>query len=445
MKAVTVHRGSRDGYQVARALSEAGLLETLVTDLYWPADRPWARKIEQRAPASLRAALKCRWSEGLPSRAVESCWLTGMAAYLAHERNWLSFDSARRAIRRCDGTLGRRAGRIARDRNAAILAYSYYGHSAFSCHGGDQPRILFQLHPHPSAVRSILQRERRLHPDCAVSLDKEWELALPEADYLQLVNEAGMAHRVITASNFTKSTLVDAGIAAERIAVVPYGIDADRYSRGTRTRGPREPLRLLFVGTLGQRKGIKYLIQALEMLPRDAVELTVCGRAVDDLEIFHRSSARIRLLPSVSAEGLLEAYRNADVFVFPSLAEGFAQVILEALASGLAVIATTRTAAPDLIRHGREGFIIEPGSAAQMALHIEEFLRLPEILAPMRAAARRRAEHFSWGLFRQEIAKFVGGVLNPASSVGLPSVGLPSVGLSATGLSATGRETVVSR
>ena len=432
MKAVTVHRGSRDGYQVARALSEAGLLETLVTDLYWPGDRAWARKLAARAPGLVRAALNCRRSEGLPSREVESCWLTGMAAYLAHERHWLSFDGAREAVRRCDRTLGRRAGRIARDRNAAVLAYSYYGHTAFSCDGGsrdggDRPRILFQLHPHPSAVRSILQRERRLHPDCAVSLDKEWELALPEAEYRELADEAGMADRVIAASNYTKSTLVDAGIAAERIAVIPYGIDADRYSpgtgRSTGRRGPREPLRLLFVGTLGQRKGIKYLIEALELLPRDAVELTVCGRAVDDLEIFRKSPARIRLFPSVSAEGLLEAYRNADIFVFPSLAEGFAQVILEALASGLAVIATTRTAAPDLIRHGREGFIIEPGSAAQLAAHIEEFLRAPEMLAPMRAAARRRAEHFSWELFRRQIAGFVGGVLNPGACAGLPATG----------------------
>ncbi len=416
MKAVTVHRGSRDGYQVARALSEAGLLETLVTDLYWPADRPWARKAGEIVPGSLRAALNCRRSEGLPSGAVESCWLTGMAAYLAYERHWLSFDGAREAVRRCDRTLGRRAGRIARDRNAAVLAYSYYGHPAFSCDGGAQPRILFQLHPHPTAVRSILQRERRLHPDCAVSLDKEWELALPEADYLQLANEAGMAHHLIAASDFTKRTLVDRGIAAERIAVVPYGIDSGRYACGRRVRGAREPLRLLFIGTIAQRKGIKYLLQALELLPRDAVELTVCGRAVDDLELFRKSPARIRLLPSVSAEGLLEAYRNADVFVFPSLAEGFAHVILEALASGLPVIATTRTAAPDLIRHGKEGFIIDPGSAPQLAAHIEEFLRRPEILAPMRAAARRRAEHFTWQLFRREIVKFVGGVLGAAAA-----------------------------
>jgi glycosyltransferase involved in cell wall biosynthesis len=138
---------------------------------------------------------------------------------------------------------------------------------------------------------------------------------------------------------------------------------------------------------------------------------------VDDLAIFRGNAARIRVFPSIDAAGLLEAYRNADVFVFPSLAEGFAQVLLEAMASGLPVISTTRTAAPDLIRHGREGFIVEPGSAAGIAAHIEEFLRCPEILPVMRAAARRRAEYFTWQRFRRGIAEFVGGVLEAGQPV----------------------------
>lgn len=416
MNAVVVHRGSRDGFQVARALEEAGLLETLVTDLYWPADRGWAAYVARLAPGKVLSALSCRYSTGLPSRSVESCWLSGTAAFLAHEWHGLPFNGAREAVRWCDRTLGRRAGSIARKRGAALLSYSYYGHSSFSNDGGDRPRILFQLHPHPASVRSILQRERQLHPDCASSLDKEWELALPEEDYRQLVNEAAMAQHVIAASNFTKSTLVAAGTEAERVAVIPYGIDCGRYSAGVRSRSAGEPLRLLFVGTLGQRKGIKYLVQALEMLPRDSVQLTVCGRAVDDMALFTKSSARIQLFPSIGAEGLLAAYQSAHVFVFPSLAEGFAQVLLEAMASGLPVISTTSTAAPDLIRHGKEGFITQPGSATELAVHIEGFLRQPEILSPMSAAARRRAEHFTWQRFRKSVAAFVGGVLNPAEA-----------------------------
>jgi glycosyltransferase involved in cell wall biosynthesis len=142
----------------------------------------------------------------------------------------------------------------------------------------------------------------------------------------------------------------------------------------------------------------------------------VCGRPVDDLALFRQSRANIRLYPSIGAQGLLEAYRSADVFVFPSLAEGFAHVLLEAMASGLPIVSTERTAAPDLIRHGREGYIVQAGSASYLAATIENFLRQPESVRTMGDAARRRAECFTWQSFRRGVAEFVGGVLDRESA-----------------------------
>ena len=301
MKVVTVHRGARDSYQVARALQEAGLLERLVTDIYWPADRGWARRIESGLPRRVSAALSCRHAAGVPADAVTSCRLSGVSSLMASKAPWLPDRWEREAVRWCDRSLGRRAGRIATRKNAALLSYSYYAHSAFSHYEGDGPRILFQLHPHAASVRSILWRERELHPDCASSLDQEWELALPETDLRRLVEEAAMAQHWIVASSYTKRTLTDAGVPAERIAVIPYGIDLNRFSPRREEHGSRGPLRLLFVGTLGQRKGIKYLVQAVEMLPPGSVELTVCGRPVDDLALFRQSRARIHLHPSIGA------------------------------------------------------------------------------------------------------------------------------------------------
>jgi glycosyltransferase involved in cell wall biosynthesis len=412
MKVVTVHRGSRDGYQVASALEEAGLLEALVTDLYWPADRAWARGFERITGEKVKEALRCRYAELLPSDSVVGCQGSGLSSLLFNKARWLPFEWESKAVRWCDASLGKRAGRIASRNKAALLSYSYYGHSAFSNYSGDQPRILFQLHPHPAQVRKILRHERQLHPDCASSLDKEWELALPESDFDRLVEEARMADYWLVASSFTKQTLIAEGIPAGRIAIVPYGIDLTRFAPRSQPREAGGPLRLLFVGTLSQRKGIKYLIQALESLPSGAVELTICGRAVDDLELFRQCKVPIHLHPSISAEGLLDAYRSADVFVFPSLAEGFAQVLLEAMASGLPIITTTRTAGPDLIRPGREGFIIEPGSASELAIHIEKFLQDPSRIQTMGAAARHRAELFTWERFRRGVSGFVTSVLS---------------------------------
>jgi glycosyltransferase involved in cell wall biosynthesis len=274
----------------------------------------------------------------------------------------LPFDWQRDSVRWCDQQLGSYAGDLATSRGAALLSYSYYGHSAFSRYTGNQPRILFQLHPHPARVRTILRHERILHPDCASSLDKEWELALPEEDFNRLDQEAKMAEHWLVASSFTKQTLVETGIPGERITVIPYGIDLQRFAPRKSMRSRSKALQLLFVGTIGQRKGIKYLIEALDLLPKGSVELTVCGRAVDGLELFGKSKTKIRIHPSISAQGLLEAYQSSDVFVLPSVAEGFGQVLLEAMASGLPIISTTRTGAPDLIRQGKEGLIVEPGN-----------------------------------------------------------------------------------
>lgn len=411
-KVVTVHRGARDGYQVARGLSEAGMLETLVTDLYWPAERPWARRLEGWMPSSVSNTLLYRNAETLPSDCVASCWASGLCSLAVSKMRFAPHSLQRDWVRWCDRDLGRRAGELASARGAALLSYSYYGHSAFSHYTGTQPRILFQLHPHPASIRTILRAERELHPECAASLDKEWELALPEVDFNELEQETRMPAHWLVASTFTKQTLTEQGIPAERVSVIPYGIDLERFNVVKNTRRATGPLQLLFVGTICQRKGIKYLLEALDLLPAGSVELTVCGRPVDDLALFRNQKTPIRVHPSISAQGLLDAYRAADIFVFPSLAEGFGHVLLEAMASGLPIISTTRTAATDLVRQGREGLVIDPGSASQIASAIEHFLKRPEDVATMGRAARDRAEHFTWARFRASIATVVSEILS---------------------------------
>jgi glycosyltransferase involved in cell wall biosynthesis len=415
VKTVVVHRGARDGYQVARALAERGLLEALVTDLYWPSDRRWAHRIETTVSGTVGRTLRQRWSDPETSGRVSTCWASGLYSLGMSKLRCAPFDWQRRAIRWSDTRLGERAGKLATVRDAALLSYSYYGQSAFSQYLGSRPRILFQLHPHPTRVREILKAERNLHPECADSLNKEYELALPRADFDRLTEETGMAGDWIAASSFTRETLIESGVPHQRIHLAPYGADLERFRPCPGRRaglGTRRRLRLLFVGTINQRKGIKYLLDALAALPSDRVDLVVCGRVMDDLRLFEGFEGRVEIRPSVSAAGLLDAYQTADLFVFPSLAEGFGHVLLEAMACGLPVVSTTRTAARDLIRPGVEGFLVEPGSATELAARIEEFLLHPELLTDMGVAARRRSEQFTWARFRNRIGDIVSGILS---------------------------------
>ena len=404
-KTVVVHRGARDAYQVARALSEAGLLEALVTDLYWPQDSAFARAASRLLPSAFRNMLRARFTEGLPSSEVKLCVPSGPFSFLLDKLPGISARSRQRAQRHTDAALGRMSGRIAEQTNAKLLSYSYYGYHAFSTYC--RPGILFQVHPHPISVRRLLRQELEAHPECRASLEKEWELALPDEDFRTLTAETDMAAHFLCASSFTRKTLVENGTPENLIDVIPYGVDLNRFCPGQNRRASGGPFRLLFVGTINQRKGIKYLVEAMRLLRSRNVHLTVCGRIVDDLKIFEPFASQIEVRPSVSFSELKKAYQEADLFVFPSIVEGFAQVLLESLASGLPILSTTHTAAPDLIEDGIHGFVVEPRRPDLLAEKVEWLIDHPAQLAEMRHAARQRAELFTWQRFRDSVVHSV--------------------------------------
>ena len=419
---VVVQSGARDAYQLALALEEAGMLECLVTDLFWPSRRPFAQVLARSLPAGVRGLLAQRSEPRLPASRVQLCALTGLGTLLLDKLPQAPLSLRRRMTRLADRTLGRTAGRLANARGAGLLSYSYYGYDAFTHYAG--AGMLFQLHPHPASMRRILREELQAHPDCARSLQQEWELALPEQEFDHLCRETTMAHSFLVASSFTRSTLVDNGTPRDAVHVVPYGVDAARFTPDPARRpASGGKLRLLFVGRINQRKGIKYLLDALRLLDSPEIELTVCGRVVDDLALFRPFGDRITIRPDVSAAELVAAYQTADLFVFPSVAEGFGQVLLEALASGLPILSTTHTAAPDLIESGRQGFIVEPRRPELLADRIEWALTHRAELSAMREQARLLAEQFTWQRFRLGVAAAVREALHSAASAAPASQG----------------------
>ena len=378
------------------------MLDVLVTDLFWPTDRPWARCLEAMLPAGVVRALHQRGEAHLPGTRVRCCGLSGLAVLLLDKLPRVPFSWRRRAARYADATLGRVAGERAAQNQSGLVSYSYYGFDAFSHFPG--AGILFQLHPHPLSMRKLLTDELEAHPDCADSLRQEWELSLPEEDFQRLVQETTMPAHIFVASSFTRRTLLEQGTPTARVSVIPYGVDTARFRPdATRQSKGRGPLRLLFVGRINQRKGIKYLLEALRSFGPESVHLTVCGRVVDGLQLFRPFASQIEVRPSVSSDELIAAYQAADLFVFPSVAEGFGQVLLEALACGLPILSTTHTAAPDLIEDGNQGFIVEPRRPDLLVGHIAWALAHRSELGHMRERARARAEEFTWDRFRSGV------------------------------------------
>jgi glycosyltransferase involved in cell wall biosynthesis len=405
-RSVVVHSGARDGYQLARALFEADMLDTLVTDLFWPSDRRWAQALSSILPARVVSQLKQRSEASLPSSEVRECTFTGLATLLLDKLPRVPFSLRRGATRHADATIGRTAGELAKRNGSGLVSYSYYGFDAFTRFGG--PGVLFQLHPHPLSMRRILTEELEAHPDCAESLLKEWELSLPEEDFQRLVRETSMPSHILAASSFTRSTLVENGIQESGVTVIPYGVDTARFQpAAVKPHRADGKLNLLFVGRINQRKGLKYLLEALRMLNSESVHVTICGRVVDGLDLFKPFASQIDIRPSVSHAELVSAYQSADLFVFPSVAEGFGQVLLESLACGLPILSTTHTAAPDLIEHGVQGFVVEPRRPDLLAERIDWALTHRKELSEMARQARHCAEQFTWQRFRSGVVSAI--------------------------------------
>jgi glycosyltransferase involved in cell wall biosynthesis len=162
----------------------------------------------------------------------------------------------------------------------------------------------------------------------------------------------------------------------------------------------------LFAGSLNQRKGIGYLLNAVEMLGSD-VELTLVGQRFAPNEFVDVACKRWRWFQTVPHVRVMEIMVESDVLVLPSLSEGFGLVVTEALSCGLPVIVTPNVGASDLVGDGREGFVVPVCSAEAIADRLNALNRDRELLTHMSHNAQLTAERQSWEVYRETWAKTV--------------------------------------
>lgn len=199
------------------------------------------------------------------------------------------------------------------------------------------------------------------------------------------------ARSVVTTSRFTARRLAGFGVAAERIHVVEPGVAAAALAPADR-RAPH----MLCVATLVPRKGHTVLVEALGRLRDHAWTCELVGslsrdpaqaRAVADAIEAAGLRDRIGLVGELSPSALQERYLNADVFVLPSLYEGYGMVVTEALAHGLPVITTTGGALIDTLP-ASAGIAVAPGDAGQLGSALRRFLEDDALRQTLRAGAR---------------------------------------------------------
>ncbi len=233
----------------------------------------------------------------------------------------------------------------------------------------------------------------------------------PQLKHLtRVAAEVDLASLLIVGSQFAAKSF--AGVVEQtRIAVIQYGVDTSDFRPGTDVGGGG-PLRVLFAGQLTQRKGIAYLVEAMELLDPAAFELTLVGPVVGSGRGLRRYESSFRHIAGVPPQDMPIVYRQADVLVLPSLVEGSAVVVLEAMASGLPVIVTPNVGA-DAVSDGVDGFIVPIRSPEAIAARLELLASDPELRLRMGRAALRRSAALDWSAFRNRIRELVLGSKSP--------------------------------
>ncbi len=207
--------------------------------------------------------------------------------------------------------------------------------------------------------------------------------------------EHDLADRVVAASSFTRRTLVEHGVAEEKIRVLPYGVGQEFLDAG-QTRNERvagRKMRFLFLGHLSARKGLRQLLEAWRGI--EGGELVLMGGG-DPGPWRQIAGENVIFSGGGNRDRVLEEMKRADVFVFPSMFEGFGLVLLEAMAVGLPVITTQNTGGPDVIEEGKEGFIVSAGSVEALRERMKWTIKNRERATEMGRKAHERVGEFTW-------------------------------------------------
>jgi glycosyltransferase involved in cell wall biosynthesis len=235
-------------------------------------------------------------------------------------------------------------------------------------------------------VESLLRHEAERWPGWEPGLKVDGNGVLAEREQ----EEWQLASRIVTGSKFASDGLRGCGVPSTKCCVVPYGVSGDQFVDSSASQGSAK-LRVLFVGEIGLRKGVPYLLEALRRLNSRCIEARFVGSMKIEPTVLGAYKRWASCHGPVPRSRIMELFRWADLLVLPSICEGSALVTYEALMSGLPVIVTPNAGAP--VEDGVNGLLVPPRDIEALASSIDRFACDREFLRKCReGAATARAD-----------------------------------------------------
>lgn len=415
-RVVVAQIGSRMHYAVPALFARAGMLERFYTDVYAGAGsalNPLARGLallpRSLHPPELRRFLG-RAEDAIPRHLVHAFNLFGL-------RHTWAVSRARTTVQRTnvflDGsaTFARLAAAQGLGRANVVYAFNTAALELFQRARREGVHTIHEQTIAPMRVRyDILADEAQRWP--------RWEEPFPPLSaWVAVIDreaaEWSHADSIFCGSNFVAQALTSLGVPSHKVRVIPYGIDLARLSRSASSSKSQDlrnrALRILFVGAVSLRKGVQYLHDALSALDPHHFECRVVGPVAIREPHRGRLARRLHFLGLVPRNQIAAQYQWADVFVLPTLLEGSATVVYEALACGLPVVTTPN--AGSVVRDAIDGYVVPVRDSNAIADRLTRLRDNPDLCAFMSANARRRAAEHSWEKYAERLIAGASAVL----------------------------------
>lgn len=240
--------------------------------------------------------------------------------------------------------------------------------------------------------RSLLQEEAVRYPEWVPTLGGGILDSQKKLD--RKTQEMELADVVVAPGSFVLNSIPEKA-KSKKLIMSPFGSPSSDIAITERKKVNDRPLRVLFVGSMGQRKGLGDLFEAVKLLER-SVELIVLGTPLMPLESYFKIYPDFKHEHSRPHTEVLELMRSCDVFCLPSIVEGRALVMQEAMSQGLPIIITPNTGGEDLVKEGETGFLVPIRSPEKIAEKLNWFIENREQICSMGRRAATHAAKLSW-------------------------------------------------
>lgn len=260
-------------------------------------------------------------------------------------------------------------------------------------------KILEQVSQHHTFYKKLTEQEYKRYPNLRSDYNEKISLKSAQARNERKNEEYDLADLIICNSTFTMKTLIDAGIDSKKIVKIPLA-----YPEVSEVnRKQKDLFTFIYVGSLSLRKGTHILLEVWQkyFFEQKNMRLILAGSSSLPKEFTYDLPENVELKGFLNKLELDDLYNEANLLVFPTLADGFGMVITEAMSKGLPVLTTNNSAGQDLIENDVDGFIIDAGDADALA---EKMLRIVEnksILPEMSKLVIEKARKYQWSDYRK--------------------------------------------